>query len=77
MLGHANLVAQTSTYLNATRTGLQDSMRRFGRPAKPVAKRQPKRNRTPSLHGLAPEANVDHPPAVQGGASDEAQPTVN
>lgn len=29
MLGHANL-SQTSTYLNATRTGLQDSMRRFG-----------------------------------------------
>jgi integrase len=28
MLGHANL-AQTSTYLNATRLGLQDSMRRF------------------------------------------------
>jgi integrase len=28
MLGHANL-AQTSTYLNATRVGLHDSMRRF------------------------------------------------
>jgi hypothetical protein len=28
MLGHAN-VSQTSTYLNATRVGLQDSMRRF------------------------------------------------
>jgi integrase len=28
MLGHAN-VSQTSTYLNATRIGLQDSMRRF------------------------------------------------
>lgn len=26
--GHAN-VSQTSTYLNATRVGLQDSMRRF------------------------------------------------
>lgn len=29
MLGHADL-KQTSTYLNVTRTGLQDSMRRFG-----------------------------------------------
>jgi len=28
MLGHAN-VSQTSTYLNATRIGLHDSMRRF------------------------------------------------
>jgi integrase len=28
MLGHAN-VSQTSTYLNATRIGLQESMRRF------------------------------------------------
>lgn len=28
MLGHAN-VSQTSTYLNATRVGLQESMRRF------------------------------------------------
>ena len=35
MLGHAN-VAQTSTYLNATRVGLQESMRRFsGRAAAP------------------------------------------
>ena len=29
MLGHADL-KQTSTYLNVTRTGLRDSMRRFG-----------------------------------------------
>ena len=28
MLGHANL-SQTSTYLNATKTGLHDSMKRF------------------------------------------------
>jgi hypothetical protein len=28
MLGHAN-IAQTSTYLNATRVGLQDAMRRL------------------------------------------------
>ena len=31
MLGHAN-VSQTSTYLNATRIGLQESMRRFESP---------------------------------------------
>lgn len=39
MLGHAN-IAQTSTYLNATRIGLQDSMRRLddARGCKPVAK---------------------------------------
>lgn len=39
MLGHAN-VSQTSTYLNATRIGLQDSMRRFdeaGSRCNPVA----------------------------------------
>ena len=29
MLGHADL-KQTSTYLNGTHVGLQDSMRRFG-----------------------------------------------
>ncbi len=28
MLGHAN-ISQTSTYLNATRVGLQDAMRRL------------------------------------------------
>jgi len=28
MLGHAN-IAQTGTYLNATRVGLQDAMRRL------------------------------------------------
>jgi hypothetical protein len=32
MLGHASL-EQTSTYLNVEKTGLQDSMRRFGVPA--------------------------------------------
>jgi integrase len=38
MLGHANL-SQTSTYLNATKTGLQDSMRRFeDARCKPVVK---------------------------------------
>jgi hypothetical protein len=40
MLGHTN-VSQTSTYLNATRVGLQESMRRFDDSASrrnPVAK---------------------------------------
>jgi integrase len=37
MLGHANL-SQTSTYLNVAKTGLQDSMKRFGTmPLHPVA----------------------------------------
>jgi integrase len=46
MLGHADL-KQTSTYLNVTRVGLQDSMRRFG---------------TEPLHAVAPEAVEEHPP---------------
>ena len=33
MLGHASL-EQTSTYLNVEKTGLQDSMRRFGVPGR-------------------------------------------
>jgi Phage integrase family len=39
MLGHSN-IAQTSTYLNATRIGLQESMRKLdeARGCKPVAK---------------------------------------
>ena len=32
MLGHAS-IEQTSTYLNVEKSGLQDSMRRFGVPA--------------------------------------------
>ena len=40
MLGHANL-SQTSTYLHASETGLQDSMRRFdGARGKPVANQE-------------------------------------
>jgi hypothetical protein len=52
MLGHAN-IAQTSTYLNATRIGLQDAMRRLdeSRGCKTVAietepQRAPLRNET-------------------------------
>jgi integrase len=44
MLGHADL-KQTSTYLNVTRVGLQDSMKRFG---------------TAPLHSVAPEADPEH-----------------
>jgi hypothetical protein len=46
MLGHANL-SQTSTYLHASETGLQESMRRLDAPrGKSVAK----------------EAPIEHPP---------------
>ena len=41
MLGHAN-ISQTSTYLNATRVGLQDAMRRFdASPCTSVAQTSP------------------------------------
>jgi integrase len=36
MLGHAN-ISTTDTYLNVTKIGLQESMRRFDRPAEPEA----------------------------------------
>ena len=52
MLGHKN-VAQTSTYLNATPTGLQESMRRYdenGARCKIVAS-DPAIGRTPSCNG--------------------------
>jgi site-specific recombinase XerD len=44
VLGHADL-EQTSTYLNVTRTGVLDSMKRFGTtPWQTVANSPPKRN---------------------------------
>ena len=46
MLGHADL-KQTSTYLNVTQVGLQDSMRRFG---------------TQPLQAVASEPESEHPP---------------
>lgn len=49
MLGHATL-AQTAEYLNVSKTGLQDSMRRFGTLP------------TPTLHSVAPEASSEQPP---------------
>jgi integrase len=62
MLGHAN-VAQTSTYLNATRVGLQDSMRRLdeARRCNPVAS-EGRRERAPFCNGEDPN---------------QQQPTVN
>jgi hypothetical protein len=61
MLGHAN-IAQTSTYLNATKVGLQDAMRRLDASrCNPVAKK--------------PE--TEHPPLGYGETSDRAQATVN
>ena len=60
MLGHADL-KQTSTYLNVTRVGLQDSMKRFG---------------TAPLHSVAPEADQEHPAACNTPAASETQVTM-
>jgi integrase len=57
MLGHSN-IAQTSTYLNATRVGLQDAMRRLDASrCKPVAS-EPETDRAP--HGNADHVEADH-----------------
>lgn len=61
MLGHADL-KQTSTYLNVTRVGLQDSMKRFG---------------TAPLHSVAPEADPEHPAACNDTPASTNQVTVN
>jgi len=61
MLGHADL-KQTSTYLNVTRVGLQDSMKRFG---------------TAPLHSVAPEADQEHPAACNETTPTNDQVTVN
>ena len=61
MLGHADL-KQTSTYLNVTRSGLQESMKRFG---------------TAPLHVVAPEADQEHQPTCNDVAPSEKQVTVN
>jgi hypothetical protein len=57
MLGHANL-AQTSTYLNVGRLGLQESMRRFI--DEPSARCNPVANEPPTEHPPACNA-VDGP----------------
>jgi len=61
MLGHAN-ISQTSTYLNATRVGLQDAMRRLD-----AARCNP----------VADESPTDQAPLRNGGQTDGDQVTVN
>jgi integrase len=61
MLGHADL-KQTSTYLNVTQVGLQDSMRRFG---------------TQPLQAVANEAESEHPPTRNDQPTKSEQVTVN
>jgi hypothetical protein len=61
MLGHADL-KRTSTYLNVTRVGLQDSMRRFG---------------TEPLHAVAPDASEEHPPAGNENEGEQPKQLVN
>jgi len=63
MLGHASL-EQTSTYLNVTRTGLQESMRRFETAGIHV---------TPVSHGAA----IEHPPVCHEVSGNDPQPRVN
>jgi hypothetical protein len=61
MLGHAN-ISQTSTYLNATNVGLQESMRRLDDArCKPVA---------------MPEA-AEHPPVSNDDSTATDKPLVN
>jgi integrase len=61
MLGHAN-ISQTSTYLNATRIGLQDAMRRLDDSrCKPVAK----------------QADIEQAPLGNEDTEDAPQPLVN
>jgi len=61
MLGHAN-IAQTSTYLNATRVGLQDAMRRLDASrCKPVAS----------------ESETDRAPLRNERAANEPQGLIN
>ncbi len=61
MLGHAAL-KQTSTYLNVTQVGLQDSMRRFG---------------TTPLHSVARDPESEHPLTGNDQAAKPTQTTVN
>ena len=61
MLGHAN-ISQTSTYLNATRIGLQDAMRRLD---------------DARCNLVASETPIDRAPACNGETLDATQPLVN
>jgi integrase len=61
MLGHADL-KHTSTYLNVTRSGLQESMKRFG---------------TAPLHVVANQTNQEPAPSCNDVSASEKQVTVN
>jgi hypothetical protein len=61
MLGHAT-IAQTSTYLNPTRVGLQDQMRRLD-----AARRNP----------VVSGTKTEHPPLRNERTSEAAQPLLN
>ena len=60
-LGHAN-ISQTSTYLNATRVGLQDAMRRLD---------------ASRCKSVANEGVIDPTPLGNGEQQGTEQPTVN
>jgi len=60
-VGHADL-KQTSTYLNVTRVGLQESMRRFG---------------TEPLHSVASEPEIGHPATGNDTPESEQKTSVN
>jgi integrase len=61
MLGHAN-IAQTSTYLNATKVGLQDAMRRLD---------------ASRYNRVANTTATEHPPLDNTEAAERTQVTVN
>ena len=61
MLGHAN-IAQTSTYLNATRVGLQDAMRRLD---------------ASRCISVADKTEIDHAPLRNDDDTNMAQGLVN
>ncbi len=61
MLGHAN-IAQTSTYLNATKVGLQDAMRRLD---------------ASRCNPVANQTTTEHPPLRNEDQAEGVHPTVN
>jgi hypothetical protein len=61
MLGHEDL-KHTSTYLNVTRSGLQESMKPFG---------------TAPLHVVAPQTNQEPATSCNEVSASEKQVTVN
>jgi hypothetical protein len=56
MLGHADL-STTSTYLNITRMGLQESMRRFDKPAESEDSEAAK---SPGCNSVAKTTEIEH-----------------